>query len=56
MEYEKIVKIVKKLPMTWYPAIIIEIIESAIDKGVFKKDKAHIFVKNIEKRHGAKTK
>lgn len=50
MQYEKIVKILKNMPMTWYPAILIVCVETAITKGVFKKDMIHVFVKNIEKK------
>ncbi len=49
--YEKIENILKSLPMTYYPALIQTMIQVAIGKGVFLKDKAHVFVKQIEDKY-----
>jgi len=39
-----------KLPMTWYPHLLMSLVESALGKDVFLPDKCATFVQNTEDR------
>lgn len=49
-KYTKIEKSLKGLPITWYPALMMTLVEEAIKKNTWKKGKIHIFVKGLEKK------
>ena len=48
LDYEKIEKSLRGLPITWYPALLKTIIEEAIEKKVFREGMIHIFVREAE--------
>lgn len=48
LSYKELEEELKNLPMTFYPALIAIMIESAIDKKVFVEGGATNFVKRIE--------
>ena len=49
--YEERAEYLKNLPMTWYPALIITMVEAAYEKKVFvKPDGASKFVAITERR------
>lgn len=43
---------VKTLPTTWYPALLLKMVEAAYAKNVFKDGGASILIKNLEKKLG----
>lgn len=52
MDYEQIVQSLRNLPMTWYPALIVEMIEAAHNKKVFKDGGATSLARSVEKKLG----
>jgi len=48
--YEELVDIVKDIPMAYYPGLLKEFMTAAIDKGVFRNGKAHVFIKDLEEK------
>lgn len=49
-EYNRIKEEIVNLPVTWYPALIVEMVQAAIQKRVFKPGGITEFVKEIEDR------
>ena len=45
-EYDKLIKDLKKAPMTWIPALLKCLIEQAVEKKVFVKGGLKVFVEN----------
>jgi len=55
-DYVSIQNSLKGLPITWYPALMLTIIEEAIKKKTWKKNKINIFVKKYEEKIHNETK
>lgn len=43
-DYEKVERIVRNLPMTWYPALLLVMVKAAYEKRVFRPGKAGRFI------------
>lgn len=50
LSYEQITQLIRDLPRTWYPALILEMINAAYAKKVFVRGGAEVLVSNHEKR------
>ena len=48
LSYEEIEQLIRDLPMTWIPALLQLMVETAIKKGVFIKGRINVFVKQVE--------
>lgn len=48
LSYEQTKEVIRALPSTWIPALIRLMVETAIEKGVFKSGQIHQFVKQFE--------
>jgi hypothetical protein len=51
-KYFDLEKELSNLPMTWYPALIIHLVETAYQKNVFVPGGATVLVNNLEKKLG----
>ena len=50
ISYYQAKEAITDLPMSWYPALLIHVVEEAIKKGVFKPGKIAEFVAKVEER------
>lgn len=50
LSYDKLVKFLKNLPLTWYHAILGVLVEECVRRKVFLPNKLCEFVSKIEKR------
>lgn len=53
--YEEIKDELENLPVSWYPALLAVMVESAIKKKVFREGSVTKFVEEVEAVHTAKT-
>jgi hypothetical protein len=51
-DYNELVEFLRTLPMTWYPALLMEMVRAAYKKKVFKPHMASQCVKDIEEKFG----
>jgi hypothetical protein len=49
-DFEQIEKCLKNLPLTWYPALLITIVEQCIERNIFQKGQIAPLVKKLEDR------
>lgn len=43
---------IKRIPMTWCPALLTAFVKTCIRLGAFKEKQINVFVKGIEDKHG----
>ena len=51
MSYEETVEFIKGLPMTWMPALLLELAQAAYDKKCFRPFGASTIIKNMETKN-----
>lgn len=52
LHYEEAVQTIHNFPITWYPALILEMLEAAWKKKVFRKGGASSMVTKLEQKNG----